>query len=55
MSRQGIAYLLIALIVGALAAVIAWRVYSSRERVIGRQRNRETARRKARASGDGED
>lgn len=30
MGREGIAYLLIALIVAALAAVIAWRVYSSR-------------------------
>ena len=49
MSRQEIAYLLIALIVAALAAVIAWRVYSSRDRVIGRQRNRELTRRKERA------
>ena len=30
MSRQGIAYLLIALMAAALAAVIAWRVYSSK-------------------------
>ena len=29
MSRQGIAYLLIALLAAALAAVIAWRVHSS--------------------------
>ena len=30
MSRQGIAYLLIALIVLALAAVVAWRVHAPR-------------------------
>ena len=36
MSRQWIAYLLIALMAAALAGVIAWRVYSSRDRIIGR-------------------
>lgn len=52
MSRQGIAYLLIALMAAVLAAVIAWRVYSSRDRVIGRQRNRELTRRKERVRSD---
>ena len=46
MSRERIAYLLIALLVAALAAVVAWRVYWARDKVIGRQRNRESARRK---------
>lgn len=48
MSRQGIAYLLIALMVLALAAIVWWRVYHSRDRKLGRQGNRARAVREAR-------
>lgn len=47
MSRQGIAYLMIVVLALALAAIVAWRVYHSRDRVLGRRRNRERAFRKA--------
>ena len=49
MNRQAIAYLLIGLIVLAMAAAIAWKVYHSRDRAIGRQRSRDRARRERRA------
>ena len=44
MDRHLIAYLLIALILGAIAARIAWNMHNSRDRVIGRRRRREEGR-----------
>jgi hypothetical protein len=44
MSRLAIAWLLIGLMLLALAAAVAWKVYHSRNRVLDRQRSRDKAR-----------
>lgn len=53
MSREAIAYLLIAVIVLALAAVIAWKLYDSRDRRLARQWRQEKARLRAMMEKDG--
>jgi len=51
MNQKAIAYLLIGVMVLALAAIVAWRVYHSRDRMVGRQRRREKAHRESRGAG----
>jgi hypothetical protein len=53
MNREAIAYLLIGLIILAMAAAIAWKIYHSRDRALGRRRGRDRARRERKSDEDG--
>ena len=53
MSRGAIAYLLIGLIILAMAAAIAWKMYHSRDRALDRRRSRDRARRERKSDEEG--
>jgi hypothetical protein len=53
MNREAIAYLLIGLIILAMAAAIACKIYHARAGALGRRRGRDRARRERKSDEDG--